>query len=142
MTEVLSAGLQPLGVLHVFAFHADGSPVAGWPASIPDVVIYYGSAQEFITEGSDAPAVADVDHDGNAEIVVCSDRMFGGTIADTGIFVIEDANDTWVDTRRIWNQHSYHVTNVNDDSTIPAQETSSWQMVNTYRQNASDLSCH
>ena len=63
------------------------------------------------------PLVADVDADGNAEIVaVASYFEFG---SQTGIFVIGDANDTWVPTRQIWNQHTYHVTNVNDDGTIP-----------------------
>ncbi|HJT78200.1 MAG TPA: putative Ig domain-containing protein, partial [Gemmataceae bacterium] len=84
---------------------------------------------------TEMPVVADVDHDGNAEIVVCSDRMFGGTVADTGIYVIEDANDTWVNTRPIWNQHSYHVTNINDDATVPLVEANNWQLFNNYRQN-------
>lgn len=38
-------------------------------------------------------------------------------------------------TRRIWNQHSYHITNVNDDGTIPAVEQPSWLTHNTYRLN-------
>lgn len=38
-------------------------------------------------------------------------------------------------TRQIWNQHSYHITNVNDDGTIPRFEQNSWQTHNTYRLN-------
>ena len=50
-----------------------------------------------------------------------------------------DANDNWVNARRIWNQHQYHVTNVNDDGTIPpavtgACQEQSWLTHNTYRQ--------
>ena len=52
-----------------------------------------------------------------------------------GIYVFGDANDSWVVTRPIWNQHAYHVTNVNDDGTIPAHEANSWQSFNSYRQN-------
>ena len=89
---------------------------------------------------TELPVVADVDNDGNAEIVVCSDNLFGGTVVDTGIYVIEDANDTWVPTRRIWNQHSYHITNVNEDATIPVVEQNNWlypaaHPYNSYRQN-------
>jgi hypothetical protein len=36
-----------------------------------------------------------------------------------GIRVYRDASDNWVRSRMIWNQHAYHVTNVNDDGTIP-----------------------
>ncbi|HJL01185.1 MAG TPA: FG-GAP-like repeat-containing protein [Polyangiaceae bacterium LLY-WYZ-15_(1-7)] len=36
-----------------------------------------------------------------------------------GVRVFSDAADRWVRSRTIWNQHAYHVTNVNDDGTIP-----------------------
>jgi hypothetical protein len=55
------------GFLH--AFRADGSPVPGWPVELPGVAEVYGSAQEFITEGSNSPVAADVDGDGNDEVV-------------------------------------------------------------------------
>lgn len=77
LTEVLDDGIQPLAVSHVLAYHADGTPVAGWPATLPTTVEYYGSAQEFITEGSTAPAAADVDHDGRDEVAVSP--VFGPT---------------------------------------------------------------
>jgi len=54
------------GVL--YAYHADGSPVDGWPVRMHGIAEYYGSAQEFILEGSDAPSAADVDGDGKDEI--------------------------------------------------------------------------
>lgn len=81
------------------------------------------------------PVIADVDGDGNAEIVAVANQILGyGT--DHGIIVIGDANHTWVPTRQIWNQHTYHITNVNDDGTIPIHEQNSWQVSNTYRLNA------
>ena len=46
-----------------------------------------------------------------------------------------DANDQWVQSRGVWNQHSYHITNVNDDGTIPVNEVPSWTSVNSYRSN-------
>ena len=80
------------------------------------------------------PLIADVDADGNTEIIAVA-NITAGFGPQNGIFVIGDANDTWVPTRQIWNQHSYHITNVNDDGTIPLHEENSWQAHNTYRMN-------
>ncbi len=76
------------------------------------------------------PVVADVDNDGNSEVVIPS------ATAD-GIKVWQDASDNWVRTRRIWNQHAYSVTNVNEDGTIPAVPQVNWAnpRLNNFRQN-------
>src|SRR4051812_41158587 len=66
----LGGGIQPLGIGHVFAFRADGTPVPHWPISVPGLIVYNGSAQEFITEGTTAPIAADVDGDGKEEVAV------------------------------------------------------------------------
>jgi hypothetical protein len=76
------------------------------------------------------PVVADVDNDGSAEIVVVSN---GGQPA---VQVIRDVQDRWIQARRIWNQHAYHVTNVREDATIPQHQAKSWQTLNTFRTNA------
>ena len=54
------------GYLH--AYDADGKVVPGWPVAMPGVAEVYGSAQEFITEGSNSPVAADVDGDGDHEV--------------------------------------------------------------------------
>jgi hypothetical protein len=81
-TYTSGAGLQVGGYGTIYAYHADGTPVAGWPALMHGIVEYYGSAQEFITEGTDAPAAADVDGDGKDEIadspVLAPSYLFGG----------------------------------------------------------------
>lgn len=87
------------------------------------------------------PVVVDVDSDQHADIVVAANqlyRLLGRTLEPgvTGIRVYTDANNSWVNTRKIWNQHSYHITNINDDGTVPAVEANSWQTHNTYRLNA------
>ena len=87
--------------------------------------------------GIEYPVVADVDNDNSAEIVITSSDYISGE--DSGIptvQVVHDAQDRWVPTRRIWNQHTYHVTNVREDSTIPQHEKPSWQVVNTFRAQA------
>ncbi|MFN2590426.1 MAG: FG-GAP repeat domain-containing protein, partial [Actinomycetota bacterium] len=60
-TDVTGAGITPLPVSHLHTYHADGRPVAGWPADMPGIAEYYGSGQDAITEGSNAPVAANVD---------------------------------------------------------------------------------
>ena len=87
------------------------------------------------------PVIVDVDNDGSAEIVVsANDYAFsfeGETFGSKGIRIFKDVENKWVGTRKIWNQHSYHVTNVNEDTSIPLQEMSNWKSpgLNNYRQN-------
>ncbi len=75
--------------------------------------------------------IAVIDNDGSAEIVVVSN---GGS--QPAVQVIRDVEDRWIQARRIWNQHAYHVTNVREDSTVPQFQTPSWQTLNTFRTNA------
>ena len=81
------------------------------------------------------PVVADVDNDGSAEIVIAANNDFGGP-KPPAIIVLRDSQDRWVQARRVWNQHAYHVTNVREDGTIPAHMKNSWQLLNTFRTNA------
>ena len=83
---------------------------------------------------SEYPVVADIDNDGSAEIVVVSNTI-GGASSPT-VQVIRDVSDRWIQARRIWNQHAYHVTNVREDGTIPRNEMPSWGGLNTFRTNA------
>jgi len=78
--------------------------------------------------------VADVDNDGSAEIVVVSEHDFN--VDETTMRVIGDKENRWPQARRIWNQHTYHVTNVREDGTIPQYEEPSWQNLNTFRVNS------
>jgi hypothetical protein len=78
------------------------------------------------------PVVADVDNDGSAEIVVVSNH----NDAHPTVQVFRDGEDRWIPTRRIWNQHTYHVTNVREDGSIPQFEQPHWELLNTFRTNA------
>ena len=69
------------------------------------------------------PLVADVDNNGQADIVVAS-NAYAVTCPDdgskqSGIRVFGSASGSWVRTRDIWNEHTYHITNINDDGTVP-----------------------
>jgi hypothetical protein len=77
------------------------------------------------------PVVADVDNDRSADIVVSSTGE-----GKNAITVYQDAEQRWIPARRIWNQHAYHVTNVREDGTIPAQMAKHWTKLNTFRNNA------
>ncbi len=102
--------------------------------------LWYASAHS--PTHDEYPVVADVDADGHAEIVAIRE---GGTVDGVyyppvwvygNDFDSNEPNDTgWPDTRSIWNQYSYHITNVNDDGSIPSHEVNSWQVYNTYRGN-------
>jgi choice-of-anchor A domain-containing protein len=81
------------------------------------------------------PIVVDVDGDDSAEIVVAGNTYNSNAI---GLRVYRDKKDGWVNTRRIWNQHAYSVTGVNDDGTIPKAPKANWQVsgLNTFRSNS------
>ncbi|MGE3178941.1 MAG: FG-GAP-like repeat-containing protein, partial [Vicinamibacterales bacterium] len=87
------------------------------------------------TTWGEEPVVADIDNDGHAEVVVSSN---GGNARGTGVLVFEDIADQWTRTRRIWNQHAYDVTGVDEDGTIPVRPTPNWTLpgLNTFRLNA------
>jgi hypothetical protein len=86
------------------------------------------------------PVIADVDNDGQADIVVVSNAYSPITCENTkqrGVRVFGDQLGNWVRTRRIWNQHHYHVTNIEEDGTVPTHESPNWltQGLNNFRQN-------
>jgi hypothetical protein len=69
-TDIAGPGIQPGGVAHVFAYDSAGHLLPGFPNSLQGLLEYYGSAQEFVTEGSSIPSAADVDGDGRDEVAV------------------------------------------------------------------------
>ena len=131
----------------VFDFDGDGS-----------AEVLYGDEQRLrIYKGSDGtvlfqtcnttgtlrefPLVADVDSDGHADIIAVSNSYSGIKCDETkqrGIRVFGDSKGNWVRTRRVWNQHAYHVTNVNEDGSIPGPQQVNWTTpgLNNFRQNA------
>lgn len=120
--------------------------------------------------GTEASLVADVDGDGHAEMVMistganpttwtCAEHttgMDGYPIWEApdyaaswkGITVFRDRANSWVNTRSLWTQHAYHVTNTCDgrdaacDETlgygaIPRRQERNWTLpwLNNFRQN-------
>lgn len=123
----------------VFDFNGDGTMEVVF-ADEQNLRVYQGESGEVLFQipnpsgtAFELPVIADIDNDDHADLLVVANRYFGGTI--TGIRAFSDGNNAWVDTRSIWNQHSYHITNVNDDGSIPANEQPSWLTHNSYRLN-------
>ncbi|MBN2693904.1 VCBS repeat-containing protein [bacterium] len=97
------------------------------------------------------PLVVDINGDGKSEVVVVANASYStnkcpwgpnGAEQDHisngnyGIRVFEDSNNNWVRTRTIWNQHSYHITNVSETGKIPQVEEKNWLNYNNYRLNS------
>lgn len=81
--------------------------------------------------------VADVDADGQVEIVL-GHNTTGGHGPEVGITVLGDQNNSWRPGRKVWNQHAYSITNVNDNGAIPAMPVANWTVYNNFR--SGDLS--
>jgi hypothetical protein len=106
------------------------------------LVGYDGAGTErFVVQRSSAslvelPVVVDVDGDGAAELIVVNNASAPTPTLRPAVQVYGDGTGGWVDTRRVWNQHAYAVTNVEDNGTIPTPMSASWRTVDTFRANA------
>jgi len=95
------------------------------------------------------PVVVDADGDNNTEVVIGGNDVnhkngnttcpYPAAEARHGVWVYGDADDNWVRTRKLWNQHAYHITNIDGDGSVPAPESVSWVSppgLNNYRQSS------
>jgi CHU_C Type IX secretion signal domain/SprB repeat len=106
----------------VFDFCGDGSAD----------IVYRGSTALQVIEGAtglikwqdnclsathiENPLILDVDADGQTEIVI----QCGSTSPDFGVVTCYEAiNLPGISSRKVWNQHAYHNTNINDDLSVP-----------------------
>lgn len=126
--------------------------------------------------GTEAALVADIDGDGHAEMLIPSNGVDMGpngwncspyqttpmngqtwtkgpmpNLSYRGLVAIGDSASSWVGTRTLWSEHTYHVTNICDDSdnacaapnvygSIPKNENKNWTLswLNDFRQNVQD----
>ena len=108
--------------LTMFDFNQDGKTEIIYRDET-DLMILDGSTGTILSStpmnsitGAEFPIVADVDNDGEAEILV------NGYIENNDeyrLYCFESDGSPWAPARAVWNQAGYHVTNVNDDLTIP-----------------------
>ena len=135
----------------VFDFEGKGNPTAVYSDQCYFRVYDGKSGQTLIKElnssctAYEMPIVADIDGSGRAKILVPNNNVceyvcdwgVQGQSMNVGLKALKSPNDRWVNTRSVWNEHTYHVSNVNLDGTLPYPEPASWQapQSNTYRQN-------
>ena len=70
----------------------------------------------FSGTGDEYPIVADVDNDGQAEIIVSGSQTSQNEVR---MYCFESASSPWAPARSVWNQYAYNPTQINDDLTIP-----------------------
>ncbi len=78
----------------------------------------------FVNYTGEYGTVGDVDGDNVVEIV--------SVYSVGGIGVLED-DTAWANHRDIWSDIQYHITNINDDLTVPRKESHHWKIHNTWR---------
>ena len=83
--------------------------------------------------GFETPVVADVDNDGEVEIV-----MLHGS-SGRGLSVYGDADHSWPAGRPVWNQHAYSITNIEDNAAIPMAPLPNWNRYNNFRSGDAGL---
>lgn len=81
------------------------------------------------------PIIADLEGDDNAELIIVANDYSADWNSHKGVRVFESSNKKmpWQNATRIWNQHSYHQTNITQDGKIPQYELPSWLLNNSYR---------
>jgi hypothetical protein len=77
-------------------------------------------------------SVVDVDNDQSADLLFSANdavtpfmsycQYKGEDKPRHGVFVYSDPDGAWMPTRRVWNQQSYHITNIKADGSLPKPE--------------------
>ena len=66
------------------------------------------------------PVIADIDNDGQAEIVVTGGGVGSSTTQNGCVRLFKTNGSPWAPARKVWNQYAYNAVNVNNDLTIPS----------------------
>ncbi|MFT4974950.1 MAG: hypothetical protein ACI8S6_000833 [Myxococcota bacterium] len=121
----------------VFDFEGDGvaevvysDETTLWVFAGPDGAIKMESTDHSNATWTEYPVIVDVDNDGQVEIVAPNTAY---TRSLTGFHVIGDADGSWRPGRKIWNQHAYSITNINDDGSVPTDPEPNWLSYNSFR---------
>ncbi|MBL4634468.1 MAG: VCBS repeat-containing protein [Kofleriaceae bacterium] len=130
----------------VFDFNGDGSAEIAY-GDETHLRVYDGQTGATLFETCNTngtlqeyPVIADVDNDGRADLVVISNSYSSFNcegVKTAGVRIFGSMQDDWVRTRRVWNQHAYHVTNVEESGEIPRVEAANYlnPKLNNFRLN-------
>ncbi len=138
----------------VFDFQGDGAAEVAYQDECRVFVFdgRNGDAKLAINNSSgtvhEYPLVVDADGDEHAEFLVVANlseptpntncaRKYPGYMPRKGVYMYRPMNGEWVPTRKVWTQHAYHVTNVDDAGNPPLMEQDNWTTpgLNNFRQN-------
>lgn len=117
----------------IFDFEGDGYPEVAYIDEV-EMAVYDGAtgALKFYSRDHasdtmyDYPIIADVDGDDHAEIVVAHAGW------DAAVSIYGDADNSWAPARKVWNQHAYSITNINDDLSVPTTATPNFSSYNSW----------
>lgn len=117
----------------IFDFEGDGSPEVVYIDEV-EMAAYDGAtgALKFYSRDHasdtmyDYPVIADVDGDDHAEIVVAHAGW------DAAVSIYGDRDNSWAPARKVWNQHAYSITNINDDLSVPTTATPNFSSYNSW----------
>ena len=106
--------------MNLYIVNGEKAPKPGWR--------FFRTIKTGSRTSSEYPIVADVDADGESEIIVsCSIDIDSHPVNPSSnrkyghVRVYEAGNgERWRPSRKVWNQHAYYNFNVNDDLTIPS----------------------
>ena len=85
------------------------------------------------------PVVVDADNNGAANIIIVGSEPLGGDPlagARASVIFIQNSDDRFAPTRRIWNQHAYYGTNIREDGRVPTDQAPHWLDANNFRANS------
>jgi hypothetical protein len=122
----------------VFDFDGDGAAEVVYGDQLAMYVLDGSSGGILLADPShtsgtvhEYPVIADVDGDGNAEILVTNSE------AESGLYLVGEADDNWVSARMLWNQHAYNIVNIEEGLVVPQNADANWPQFNSFRQGAS-----
>nr|UHS16746.1 putative hemolysin [Vibrio sp.] len=81
------------------------------------------------------PVVADLAGDNDAELIIVANDYDERYSTNHGVYVYnsDDDDKPWKNATRIWNQHAFYLSNINQDGTLPDKYEPSWLTHNSYR---------
>ncbi len=138
-TQDVSSGMTGSSV---FDFNGDGAAEVVYADEIT-LWVYQGSDGAVLLQEEnhtsrtqlEYPVIADIDGDDHAEILLGSNDFF--TDGWSGVTVLGTTVDRggWWKARRVWNQHAFFFTHIDEDGAIPANQGKPWIEHNSFRQN-------
>ena len=123
----------------IFDFEGDGIPevvyadeVALWVLDGQDGTVRLQDNDHASRTLHEYPTVVDVDGDNEPEIIVPNGGGHNNEDA-RGLYVIGASDHSWIGGPKVWNQHAFSHTNIENDLQIPSHPYPNWPLYNSFR---------